>query len=63
MFSVFFFIFSHSKKDSVLLPSVLRIRIRIHWIHRIHMFLDLPDPDPLLRGMDLHPDPSVIMQK
>ncbi len=34
---------------------VLRIRI-----HRIHMFLGLPDLDPLVRGMD--PDPSVIMQ-
>ncbi len=28
---------------------------------RIHMFLGLPDPDPLVRGMD--PDPSIIMQK
>ncbi len=43
---------------------VLRIRI-----HRIHMFLGLPDPDPdpLVRGMDpdpaLDPDPSIIMQK
>jgi hypothetical protein len=36
--------------------AVLRIRI-----HRIHMFLGLPDPDPLVRGMD--PDPSIIMQK
>ncbi len=30
-------------------------------------FLDLPDPDPLVRGMDpdpvLDPDPSIIMQK
>ncbi len=33
--------------------SVLRIRI--------HMFLALPDPDPVVRGMD--PDPSIIMQK
>ena len=32
--------------------AVLRIRI--------HMFLGLPDPDPLVRGMD--PDPSIIMQ-
>ncbi len=44
--------------------SVLRIRI-----HRIHMYLGLPDPDPLVRGMDpdpdpaLDPDPSIIMQK
>ncbi len=33
------------------------------------MFLDLLDPDPLVRGMDpdpdpaLDPDPSIIMQK
>ncbi len=46
--------------------AVLRIRIRIH---RIHMFLDLPDLDPLVRGMDPDPDPapdpdpSIIMQK
>ncbi len=36
-------------------------RIRIH---RIQMFLGLPDPDPLVRGMDpdpaLDPDPSFI---
>ncbi len=43
---------------------VLRIRI-----HRIHMFLGLPDPDPLVRGMDpdpdpaRDPDPSIIIQK
>ena len=34
---------------------VLRIRIRIH------KFLGLLDPDPLVRGMD--PDPSIIKQK
>jgi hypothetical protein len=34
-----------------------------------HTFLGLPDPDPLVRGMDpdpdpsLDPDPSIIMQK
>jgi hypothetical protein len=40
--------------------AVLRIRI-----HRIHMFLGLPDPDPdpLVRGMDPDPDPSIIMLK
>jgi hypothetical protein len=46
----------------VILHSVLRIRI-----HRIYMFLGLPDPDPLVRGMDpdpdLDPDPSIIMKK
>jgi hypothetical protein len=34
---------------------VLQIRIRIH------MFLGILDPDPLVRGMD--PDPSIIKQK
>jgi hypothetical protein len=40
---------------------VLRIRIRI-WIH---MFLGLPDLDPLVRGTGMDPDPdlSIIMQK
>jgi hypothetical protein len=38
--------------------AVFRIRI-----HRIHMFLGLPDPDPLVRGMDPAPDPSFIIQK
>jgi hypothetical protein len=48
-----------------LIKAVLRIRIRIH---RIHMFLGLLDPDPLVRGMDPDsdpppdPDPSVIKQ-
>ncbi len=39
----------------------LRIQLRIR-IHRIHMFLDHkdPDPDPLVRGMDPAPDPSII---
>jgi hypothetical protein len=30
-------------------------------IHRIHIFLGLPELDPLVRGMD--PDPSIIKQK
>jgi hypothetical protein len=44
--------------------AVLRIRIRI-WIriHRIHVCLGLLDPDPLVRGMDPDPDPSIIEQK
>jgi hypothetical protein len=45
---------------------VLRIRIRIR-IHRIHMCLDLLDPDPSVRGMDSDPapdlDPSITKQK
>jgi hypothetical protein len=48
----------------VINKSVFRIRIQIH---RIHMFLGLPDPDPLVRGMDPDPNPdpgpSVIKQK
>ncbi len=34
-------------------------------VFRIHVFFDLPDPDPLVRGMDPDPDPypSIIMQK
>jgi hypothetical protein len=39
--------------------SVLRIRI---WIHRIHMFLGLPDPDPSDRGVD-PVNPSINKQK
>ncbi len=36
--------------------AVFRIRI-----HRIHVFLGLPDPypDPLVRGMDPDPDPAL----
>jgi hypothetical protein len=49
------------KKAVTVVQAVLRIRI-----HRIHMFLGLPDPDPLVRGMDpdpaLDPDPSIIVQ-
>jgi hypothetical protein len=48
---------------------VFRIRdilVRIR-IQRIHLFFDLPDPDPQVRGIDpdpaLDPDPSIIMQK
>jgi hypothetical protein len=42
------------------LKPVLLIRI---WIHRIHMFLGLldPDPDQLARG--LNPNPSIIKKK
>ncbi len=46
--SVPVFSFSQNVKE-----PVLRIRI--------HIFLGLPDPDPLVRCMD--PDPSIIMQK
>jgi hypothetical protein len=47
-------IHEYVRKSRYLTP-VLRIRIRIRMrIHRIHMFLGLPDPDL---------DPSIIMQK
>jgi hypothetical protein len=36
--------------------TVLRIRIR-----RTLIFLGLPDLDPIVRGMDPAPDPSIIM--
>ncbi len=48
--------FSASLTTEILSP-VLRFRIRIR-IHRIHMFLGLLDPEPLVRGMDPHPDPA-----
>ncbi len=53
--------FSASKMDIVdFFKAGLRIRI-----HRVHMFLGLPDPDPdpLVRGMDPDSDPSIIMLK
>jgi hypothetical protein len=46
------------------MTAVLRIRIQIP---RIHVILDLldpdPDPDQLVRGMDPDPDPSNFKQK
>ncbi len=45
-------------EENMNLKPVLRFRI-----HRIHMFLGFPDPDPLVSGMDPDPDPSVTMQK
>jgi hypothetical protein len=35
-------------------PDPVRI-----WIHWIHIYLGLPNPDPLVKGMD--PDPSFIL--
>jgi hypothetical protein len=40
----------------LLWKPVFCIRIRIR-IHRVHVFLSLPDPDPLVRGMN--PDPAL----
>ncbi len=48
-------------------PHLPLLAVFLIRIHRIHMFLGLPDPDPLVRGMDPDPapdpDPSIIMQK
>jgi hypothetical protein len=47
----------------LLWEAVLRIRIRSRIpIRRMHMFLAVPNPDldPLLRGTDPDPDPSII---
>jgi hypothetical protein len=56
---------------SLLLKSCNGITIRLGYleavfrIHRIYMFLALPNPDPLVRSMDPDPDPerSIIKQK
>jgi hypothetical protein len=40
----------------LLIKAVLGIQIR----NRIRMFLGLRDPDPLVRGMDLAPDPPLF---
>jgi hypothetical protein len=45
-------------KNKLISVAVLRIRVR-----RIHMFLGILDPDPLVRGSDPDPAPSIIMQK
>ncbi len=49
------------EQQSNFFKAVFRIRIRIH------VFFGLPDPDPLVRGMNPDPapdtDPSIIMQK
>ena len=39
-----------AKKNRIFNPLLLSIRI--------HMFLGLQDPDPLVRGMDPDPDPD-----
>jgi hypothetical protein len=46
---------------NLVLVAVLQAVLRI----RIHVFLSLLDPDPLVRGMDPDPglDPSIIKQK
>ncbi len=32
-------------------------------IRRVHMFLGILDPDPLVQGTDPAPDPSIIKQR
>ncbi len=34
---------------------IIMVDLTVFRIHQIHMFLGLPDPDPLVRGID--PDP------
>ena len=41
-----------------LASTVLLIQI---WICRLHMFLGLPDPDPLVSDTDQYLDPSIIV--
>jgi hypothetical protein len=60
----------HIAKESTSIRSdILSFYQAVFRIHRIHMFLGLPDPDPLVRFMDPDsdpapaPDPSIIMQK
>ncbi len=40
-----------------------RGKVMLEPVFRIHVFFGLPDPDPLVRGMDPDPDPSIIMQQ
>jgi hypothetical protein len=49
-----------SGKNSGSEKSVLWIRIRIR-IHRRYVFLGLPEPDPLVRGMDPDPEDKLLL--
>jgi hypothetical protein len=46
----------HNCSKTDVLNAVLRTWIRIH---RIYMFLAIPDPDSLVRGLDPDPDPAL----
>ena len=52
---------------SCCLPVLLIELLAVFRIHRIQVFFGLPDPDPLVRGMDPDsdpdPDPCIIMLK
>ena len=52
------------KSANVLITGDFQAVFRIR-NHRIHMFLGLPAPDPLVRDEDPNPapDPSIIKQK
>jgi hypothetical protein len=49
--------FCEKDKKKTLIPSLPMLGIRIC------LFLDLSDPDPLVRGTDPAPDPSIVKQK
>jgi hypothetical protein len=48
-------------KNSIMIGKLKTHQIAFKAVFRIHMFLGLPDPDPLVRGMD--PDPSISKNK
>ncbi len=56
----------HSDQNSVLLCILCMLALLLFYtLLGIHMFLDLQDPDPLVRGPepDPDPDPFIIKQK
>jgi hypothetical protein len=54
-------LFRHDNADDALVnlsmnPINIVQNFLVFRIHRIHVFFGLPDPDPLVRGMDPDPD-------
>ncbi len=43
--------------------NLWQVYIQYVAVFRIHKFLGLLDPDPLVRGMNPDPDPSIIKQR
>ncbi len=41
-------------------PKLPNRKNSVFRIHRIHVFLGPPDPDPLVRGMNPDPDPALV---